>query len=146
MAYSGKFKPKNPKKYKGDPTSIIYRSLLERRFMKFCDEHDSVLEWNYEQVVIPYRSPLDNRIHRYFVDFWVKRLGKDGKPSESIVEIKPHHETQEPVKGKKSKKVFLNECVTWARNQAKWEAAIQFANKKEIEFRIITDKDLSPKR
>ena len=31
MSYKGYFKPKNPKKYKGDPTNIIYRSLWEKK-------------------------------------------------------------------------------------------------------------------
>ena len=78
MSYKGKYKPINVKKYKGDPTKVIYRSLLERRFMVYCDTNSSILQWNSEEVVIPYRSPLDNRIHRYFVDFWIKFRDKNG--------------------------------------------------------------------
>ena len=72
MAYSGFFKPNNPKKYRGNPTNIIYRSLWERKFMVFCDRSQNILEWGSEEVVIPYRSPIDGRVHRYYVDFYIK--------------------------------------------------------------------------
>ena len=66
MAYKGKFKPKNPSKYIGDPTNIVYRSLWERRFMIYCDNEDNILSWGSEEVVIPYVSPIDNKVHRYY--------------------------------------------------------------------------------
>ena len=78
MAYKGKYKPRNRSKYKGDPTKIIYRSLWERRFMVWCDENPNVIKWASEEVVIPYRSPLDRRIHKYYPDFWVKTKKHDG--------------------------------------------------------------------
>ena len=84
MAYSGKYKPINPKKYKGDPTRIIYRSLWERKFMNFCDTKPSVTKWASEEIFIPYRSPKDGKVHRYYPDFYMKTGNK-----ESIVEIKP---------------------------------------------------------
>ena len=64
MAYSGKYKPRNPKKYKGNPTKIIYRSNWEKKFMHFCDSTDSILEWGSEEVIIPYRCPTEGRVHR----------------------------------------------------------------------------------
>ena len=66
MSYKGKYKPSRPKKYKGDPTNIIYRSLWERKFMKYCDSTTNVLEWGSEELALPYRSPIDNKVHRYF--------------------------------------------------------------------------------
>jgi trans-aconitate methyltransferase len=71
MAYSGKYRPISPQKYKGNPTEIYYRSLWELRFMKWCDENKKVLEWGSEEIVVPYRSPLDGKYHRYFVDFYI---------------------------------------------------------------------------
>ena len=65
MAYKGKYKPRHPSKYKGDPTNIIYRSLWERKFMLYCDQTTNVLEWGSEEIALPYRSPIDNRYHRY---------------------------------------------------------------------------------
>ena len=68
--HQGRFKPKNSAKYVGDPTNIIYRSSYELKFMKWCDINDNITEWGSEEVAIPYRSPIDNRIHRYFPDFY----------------------------------------------------------------------------
>jgi hypothetical protein len=146
MSYKGKFKPKNYKKYKGDPTKIIYRSLLERRFMVYCDDTSSVLEWNSEEVVVPYISPVDNRYHRYFVDFWMKYQDKDGQIKIVLIEIKPAVQTKPPqVKhtptGRPTRR-FLNEVTTWGVNQAKWKAAEEYAKDRKWEFKIITDKDL----
>ena len=72
MSYKGRYIPTNPKKYKGDPQNIIYRSLWERKFMVYCDTNDSVIEWGSEEVIIPYLSPWDGRMHRYFPDFYIK--------------------------------------------------------------------------
>ena len=78
MAYSGKYRPKNPKKYIGDKTKIFYRSLWERKFMVYCDTNTSVIEWGSEEIIIPYISPRDKQIHRYFPDFYIKVQQKDG--------------------------------------------------------------------
>ena len=72
MAYKGKYRPTRPYKYKGDPTKIIYRSLWERKFMQYCDSTTNVLEWGSEEIALPYRSPIDNKVHRYFPDFYIK--------------------------------------------------------------------------
>ena len=72
MAYKGRFQPSNIEKYRGDHRNIIYRSLWERKFMVYCDRNENILEWGSEEIVIPYRSPLDGRIHRYFPDFYIK--------------------------------------------------------------------------
>ncbi len=44
MLHQGYFKPKNPQKYKGDPTNIIYRSGWELKFMLYVDSHPEILE------------------------------------------------------------------------------------------------------
>ena len=72
MAYRGRYIPSNPKKYKGDSSRIIYRSLWERKLMVYCDRNEKVLEWGSEEVIIPYLSPWDNKFHRYFPDFYMK--------------------------------------------------------------------------
>ena len=48
-SYSGRFKPSNPGKYKGDPTNIIYRSLWERKLMVWCDNNANIQEWGSEK-------------------------------------------------------------------------------------------------
>lgn len=142
MSYKGKFKPKNYQKYKGDPTKIVYRSLLERRFMVYCDEKSWVLEWSSEEVVVPYKSPIDNRWHRYFVDFWIKYKDRHDKIRTMLIEIKPDIQTRPPVKKDKITPRFINEVKTWGVNQAKWVAATEYCLDKNWEFKIITDKDL----
>lgn len=142
MSYKGKFSPKNYQKYKGDPTKIVYRSLLERRFMVYCDEKSWILEWSSEEVVVPYKSPIDNRWHRYFVDFWMKYKDRHGKIRTVLIEIKPDIQTRPPTKKEKITRRFINEVKTWGVNQAKWEAATEYCLDKNWEFKIITDKDL----
>jgi hypothetical protein len=112
MAYKGFFKPKNPKKYKGDPTNIVYRSRWESFFMSKLDLNDNVITWASEELAIPYRSPLDGRIHRYFPDFYVKSRNPDGSISELLIEIKPFKETIEP-KQNKNRNRYLTEVKTY---------------------------------
>jgi len=78
MSYKGRFKPKQYKKYKGDPTKVIYRSMWELRFMKYCDKTPNILEWSSEEIIIPYRG-LDRKVHRYFPDFWIKYKNAKGQ-------------------------------------------------------------------
>ena len=89
MAYSGKFRPINIEKYRGNHLNIIYRSLWERKFMVYCDRNDRIMEWGSEEFFIPYRSPLDGKIHRYFPDFYVKVKTKEGTIKKWVVEVKP---------------------------------------------------------
>ena len=79
MSYKGVFKPSNPRKYKGDHTNIIYRSLWERKFMVYCDLNENIMEWASEEFFIPYLDPTTNRVRRYFPDFFVKYQDKNGK-------------------------------------------------------------------
>ena len=96
MAYQGKFQPKNPAKYKGDPTNVIYRSGWELKLMMYLDTQPNVLQWSSEEVIIPYVSPIDNRIHRYYVDFYVKKRTPGGKIEEMLIEVKPEAQMVEP--------------------------------------------------
>ena len=89
MSYKGRYSPSYPQKYKGNPSNIIYRSLWERKFMVFCDLSENIVEWGSEEIVIPYRSPIDNRVHRYFPDFYVKLRETTGKIKKYIIEVKP---------------------------------------------------------
>ena len=139
MSYKGKFKPKNPDKYTGDPTNIIYRSLWERRFMVFCDIKDSVLEWSSEELFIPYKSPIDSRMHRYFVDFVIKTKNKKGFTETRLIEIKPKKQCSAPDKPSRKTKRYLNEVKAWCINSAKWNAAKEYADNRGWKFQIITE-------
>ena len=108
MSYKGKFQPSYPRKYKGDPTNIIYRSLWERKFMMYCDLNENIIEWGSEEIALPYRSPLDNRVHRYFPDFYIKVRESNGSIKRYLIEIKPKKQTVEPkVQKRKTQIVYL---------------------------------------
>jgi hypothetical protein len=140
--YSGKFVPRHPAKYKGNISNIVYRSGYELKFMNWCDLNDSVIEWGSEEIVIPYRSPLDNRVHRYFVDFFIKVRSKDSGHKMYLIEVKPHRFTQEPKIPKRKTQRFINEVKQWGVNLAKWEAAKEFCDDRQWEFKIITEREL----
>jgi hypothetical protein len=145
MAYKGRFKPKHPEKYVGDPTNIIYRSLWELRVMRYFDMHSSVLKWGSEEIIIPYVSPVDNRMHRYFPDFYVKTIGTDGKINTTIIEVKPAVQTREPKKQEKRTRKYITEVLTWGVNQAKWKAAEEYCKDRKWTFKIMTEKDIGIK-
>ena len=147
MSKSGKYYPRYPRKYKGDPTNIVYRSLWERKFMNYCDITESVNEWQSEEFWIPYRSPLDNKVHRYFPDFFLKYSDTNGKPRSMVVEVKPDKETKMPVTNPKRRtKSWAYSVRTWAINQAKWKAAKEYCKDRGYEFKIMTEYDLGIKR
>ena len=147
--YQGFYRPKNPKKYKGDPTKIIYRSSWERRMMVYCDTMPHVIQWNSEEVIIPYADPhfdpMSNKpkIRRYYMDFWLKYYTKDKTVVEALVEVKPKKQVNRPKQPKRVTRNFLNECKTWATNQAKWAAAREYCKKRNMQFLIFTEDQLA---
>ena len=145
MSYKGKYKPKHTRKYKGNPTNIIYRSLWELKFMKYCDCNSNILEWCSEEIVLPYRSPIDNRIHRYFPDFYIKVKENNGKVKKMIIEIKPKKQCVEPVPQKRKTKGYIFEVYEYAKNQAKWKAAKNYCLDRGYEFKVITEDELGIK-
>jgi len=142
MAYSGQFKPRNPQKYMGDPTNIIYRSSWECKVMSWLDNNRDVISWSSEEVIIPYKSPVDGRFHRYFPDFLVKVRTKDDKINTILIEVKPKRQTLPPVPKKRVTKQFINEVATYGVNQAKWKAAQEYCLDRKWDFKIITEDDL----
>ena len=145
MAYRGKFSPKNPQKYRGDYTNIVYRSTWECRVMTWLDGNESIIEWSSEEIVIPYKSPVDNRVHRYFPDFYVKVKQKDDTIRVMIIEVKPAKQTKPPEKKKKVTKQYIQEVVTWGINEAKWKAATEFCLDRGWAFKVLTEYDLGLK-
>lgn len=135
----GRFKPINPKKYAGDVNNIIFRSGWEFQLMTKFDTLDSVLTWNSEGLVIPYRSPLDGRVHRYFPDFLIKVKDRAGVVKTWLLEVKPHAQTQLRETNRNTRK-FLVEAATYAVNQAKWKAADEFCKDQGWTFQVITEK------
>jgi hypothetical protein len=137
----GVFNPKLREKYKGKKLPV-YRSGWELKFFRWCDCNPNIIAWNSEGVVIPYKSPLDGRIHRYFVDGLITIKESAGAKT-YLIEIKPSSQVKAPEPKKyKRKTTMLYEQKTWVVNQAKWEAAEKWAKKKGIEFKILTEKEL----
>lgn len=142
----GFFKPLNPNKYRGDPTNIVYRSGWEKKVMENLDENSSIKSWSSEEVVIPYRSPVDGKLHRYFVDFFVEAIAPDGTIKTMLLEVKPKAQTIEPKIPKRRTKRFLTEVMTYGVNQAKWKAAREYCEFKGWEFKIITENEIFGKK
>lgn len=136
------FRPLNPSKYKGDPTNIIYRSSWELKLLRHLDSHPDVLQYSSEEVVIRYISPLDGKVHRYFVDFYVKKRNRDGSIEECLIEVKPHKQTQPPAMQTNATKRYLTEVKTWGVNSAKWKAAQAYCEQRGWKFYIMTEREL----
>ena len=142
MAYKGKFRPQNYKKYKGDHTKIIYRSGWELSFMKYLDRQPEVLRWSSEEIIIPYRSPIDKKVHRYFPDFWIQIRNSQGIKEGILIEIKPKAQTITPRKKTRVTKRYLKEVYTYGVNEAKWKAAEEFCKNRGWKFQILTEDHL----
>jgi hypothetical protein len=144
----GLFKPSNPSKYKGDVSNIVYRSGWELKVFLKLDSNPNVLRWSSEETVIPYKSPIDGRWHRYFVDCYAELKQADGTKKTVLLEIKPSAQTQAPDMSKKHtakgtlSKRFLTEVQTYGINTAKWAAAEEYCKDRGWEFKILTEKDI----
>jgi hypothetical protein len=142
MAYSGTFRPKNPGKYAGDPSNIIYRSSWEARVMTWLDKNPSIIRWASEEIAIPYHSPVDGKWHRYFPDFLVKVKTQDGKTKTMMLEVKPKKQTAPPPEQRRVTKRYITEVATWGVNQAKWKSATEYCRDRGWEFKILTEEHL----
>ena len=137
-SYKGLYKATNPKKYVGNTKQIVYRSLLERRFMRYCDLNPDILFWASEELPVRYYNPLSKKFHRYFPDFVVKTVNND----KYMIEIKPSRQVKKPKTPKRKTKAYMRESFEYIKNQAKWEAAEMYCQDHGMKFKIITEKDL----
>ena len=142
MTYKGRYTLKYPEKYIGDPKNVVYRSGWERKAMRFFDETRDVINWASEEIVIPYVSPVDQKSHRYFPDFWARVRRPNGEIKEYLIEVKPKAQTQPPIpRGNRSRR-YLREVLTYGVNEAKWKAAINVCRRRGWEFMIMTEDEL----
>ena len=137
-SYRGLYRPTNPKKYVGNTKQIVYRSLLERRFMRYCDLNEDILYWASEELPVRYYNPLDKKYHRYFPDFVVKTVNNE----KYMIEIKPSRQIARPKPPKKKTKSYMRESFEYIKNQAKWQAAKSYCDDNGMKFKLITEKDL----
>jgi hypothetical protein len=138
----GFYKPRHPEKYKGDVNKIVYRSSWELDFCRFLDNNQRVIEWASEPFFIPYVKPTDKREHKYFPDFWIKYISKDGEIIQEVIEIKPASQMVAPNPTGKKPKQQLYEGITYAINVAKWKAATDFCAKYGMKFRLMNENTL----
>ena len=138
MSYNGRYTIKNPDKYAGDAKKVIYRSLWERNAFRWCENNPKVKLWNSEEVVVPYVSTVDKKLHRYYVDLLIQMEDK----KTYLVEIKPKKETQPPKKRSRKTKKYINEQLTYIKNNDKWEAANKFAEHNGWKFQVWTEETL----
>jgi hypothetical protein len=110
--------------------------------MVWCDNNANIKEWGSEETVIPYVSPVDNRVHRYFPDFYVRARTRNGRTQKFIIEVKPLAQTVPPKKKSRVTKRYLSEVTTYAVNDAKWKAAREYCADRQMKFLILTEKEL----
>ena len=132
----------------GDP---IFRSGWERRVMYYLDNNKNVIKWHSENIVIPYMW-VDGKTHRYYTDFYVEVRNRDGGVDHLVLEVKPKDQTPthpdfkmpKPPRKKttKSMKNYQDRLIALRRNQAKWESAERFCQKKGWKFKVITEDDI----
>jgi hypothetical protein len=132
----GLFEVRNPQKYVGKHKPK-YRSGWELTFMTFCDNNDNIIYWASEAVTIPYKSPLDGKIHNYIPDFFVMYENKHGRKVAEIVEIKPKKQSLI-----ESRVASARDRLVVAVNHAKWAAAMGYCKQHGYTFRVITEDDL----
>ena len=139
--HKGVFKPKNPKKYVGDSNNIVYRSSWEKKFMLYCDRNTDILQWASEEMYVPYLSPIDKRIHKYYPDFIIKT--SDNR--KIMIEVKPAIQCRPPKPRSRKTKRYLQEQLTFIKNISKWKSAKEYCSDNGLEFVIMTEKELNIK-
>lgn len=139
----GYFVPKNPSKYAGNISEIIFRSSWEFKFMEFCDNTSSVIEWGSEGVGISYFNPILKKPSTYWIDFYMKTRSKEGNEIKWLIEVKPNKYLEKPNPPERltEKQVlhFARHAKAYLINSAKFEAAQDYARSNNMKFGIITE-------
>ena len=138
----GKFRPRNPEKYKGDPSNIVYRSSWEKIFMNWADRNDKIVSWQSEEKALWYNDPVTKKKRRYFPDFIIM-FERDGKIMTEMIEVKPKAQVDGPNPNPKRRTAaWMRSVQTYLTNMAKWEAAAKVCEDRGWNFRLVTEKDL----
>ena len=139
----GRYKPKFPDKYKGDPANIWFRSSWERDVMHWLDGRSDVVWWMSEERCVWYQNPITKRNARYFPDFIVC-YERNGVKYEEMIEVKPARQVKGPnPEPKRRTKSWVNEVKTYSINQAKWRAAETYCEDRGMNFRLLTEDTIS---
>lgn len=139
----GYFTPKNPQKYKGDPSKVVYRSSWELKFLQYCDSNESVIEYAAEPLGIPYINPVLKKECTYWIDCYMSTRASDGSITQWLIEVKPNKylTPPEPPKILTEKKTlnYVRHAKAYIINTAKFNAAKIYAEKRMMRFGIITE-------
>lgn len=140
----GRFKPKNPEKYRGDPTNIIYRSSWERDVMSFMDSRSDVVYWMSEERCFPYKDFTTKKVRRYFPDI-ICGIKREYGIETRVIEIKPKKYTQPPKLPKSGRKTksYNYHLTEYIRNECKWKSMRDICEDRGWNFQIITEDDVS---
>ena len=142
----GRFRPKNPEKYKGDAGNIFYRSSWEKIFMSWADKNDKIVAWQSEEKAIWYYDPVAKKKRRYFPDFIIKYENNSGTMMTEMIEVKPQAQIDgPPTNPKRRTKAWMTAVQTYVTNQAKWKAACEYCEDRGMSFRLISEKHLGLK-
>lgn len=140
------YSPKNPQKYRGDPSKIVCRSSWERTFCRWCDITPTVVYWQSEEFCIPYFDSASGKQRRYFPDFLIGLKRNDGTIEHILIEIKPYAQTVPPKQPKrmtkKSQQRMIQETATYVTNMSKWDAAREYCHQRGYKFMIMTEKEI----
>ena len=135
----GYYTPKNPEKYIGNVNKIVYRSCWELNLHIFFDNNTKVIRWGSEIICIPYVKPTDNKIHRYYPDYYIECLNTKGELIKEVIELKPLSQIRPPKSNSKHK---IYEQLTYAVNVAKWESAKRWCEQNNVNWRIISEQQV----
>ena len=83
--------------------------------------NENIVEWASEEFCIPYLSPLDGRVHRYFPDFLIKVKERNGSTKTYVVEVNPKDKLNHHKESQKVTKSFINEAKTFEVNSLSGE-------------------------
>ena len=146
IKYKGKYTPEHPAKYMGDSSNIVYRSMWERRCMKYFDVNPSVLQWASEEISIPYYDSMTKKVRKYFPDFLIKVKTVNGEDKTHLIEVKPSKDLRPPVGGRgKKKSTVLYEMKSYRMNRDKFASARKWCDERGIIFDVWTEKHLKQK-
>ena len=140
--HKGRYKVKNPEKYVGNVNKVVYRSSWELKCMNYFDRNPNVIQWSSEELAIPYISPIDKKMHRYFPDFVIQVISQDGSKKTLMIEVKPEKQTKPPQKRKRTTQRYIQEVKDYGINTAKWEAAQEYCADRKWEFKILTEREI----
>lgn len=136
------YQVKNRSKYIGSSDKVFYMSGWEYSFFSRLEENPKVVRWNANAYSIRYISPVDNRVHSYFLDVYAEVIN-NGNLEKYLIEIKPDEQLWKPnLPKKKTPKAMMGyqrRTLEWVKNQSKWEAAVNFSRANGMFFLIVTE-------